>query len=185
MAIYIGIDQALRKIGLCVLEQGVPHVLHLIKTPATLRGTHRLCFLRDSLRQQLQPYATRITHAALEAQSFRSLGDIDQLGHIIGITQIVLADVGVAQPLLIPPATLKKFVSGSARAKKMHMIATTQQYWGLHIPQDDVCDAHGLARIAEEFVEQKSRLRHQVEALRWLREPHKKIRKRSTLSPHI
>lgn len=148
--------------------------LHLIKTPRTMRGTERLAFLRDQLLDLLQPYQNCITHAALEAQSLGSLGDIDQLGHINGIVQLVLSDMGVAEPLRVPPASLKKFVSGVPQASKARMRTATLRYWQIDIDQDDLCDAHGLARFAQEATEQTSTLRHQVEAVNRVTHPRPK-----------
>jgi Holliday junction resolvasome RuvABC endonuclease subunit len=179
MTTYVGVDQALRKIGLCVLDDGDVVHLHLIKTPRTMRGTERLVFLRDQLIDLLRPYQNSITHAALEAQSLGSLGDIDQLGHINGIAQLVLADLGVPEPLRVPPASLKKFVAGIPGASKQRMMTATFKTWGIQIDQDDLCDAHGLARFAQEVVEQKSNLRHQVEAVHRLTHPRKKTRIRA------
>jgi Holliday junction resolvasome RuvABC endonuclease subunit len=107
------------------------------------------------------------------------LGDIDQLGQINGIAQLVLSDLGVAEPLRVSPATLKKFVSGVPGASKQRMMSATLKTWNIRIEQDDLCDAHGLARIAQEVVEQKSLLRHQVEAVHCLTHPHKKTRRRA------
>lgn len=181
MAIFVGIDQALNKIGVCVLLGGASVNLHLIRTPRNLRGTERLTFLRDQLQAQLGPYQGQITHAALEAQSLGSLGDIDQLGQINGIVQVVLADLGVAHPLLVPPATLKKFVTGHGNASKSRMMQASIKYWGITIDQDDLCDAHGLARVAEEVQEQRSTIRHQIEATHSLTQPRKKrLRRKST-----
>lgn len=179
MATYVGVDQALRKIGLCVLDDGDVVHLHLITAPRTMRGTERLVFLRDQLTSLLQPYQNSITHAALEAQSLGSLGDIDQLGHINGIVQLVLSDLGVTEPLRVPPASLKKFVSGVPSASKQRMMTATLKTWNVRIEQDDLCDAHGLARFAQEVIEQKSLLRHQVEAVHRLTHPHKKTRRRA------
>lgn len=182
MAIFIGIDQALNKIGVCVLLGGVSVSLHLVKTPRQLRGTERLTFLRNQLEAHLVQYQGQIAHAALEAQSLGSLGDIDQLGQINGIVQIVLSDLGVAHPLLVPPATLKKFVTGHGNASKSRMTQASIKYWNITIDQDDLCDAHGLARIAEEVHEQRSTIRHQVEAIQSLTHPRKKHSRRKHAS---
>jgi Holliday junction resolvasome RuvABC endonuclease subunit len=103
----------------------------------------------------------------MEAQSLGSIGDVDALGQINGVVQVLLTDLG-ASPLLIPPATLKKFVTGSGQASKAQMAAATYNLWGEEIQQDDLCDAYGLARMAEEYVENKSTRRHQIEAIRSL-----------------
>lgn len=171
--LYVGIDQALRKIGVCVLANEKVH-LAFIKPPPNLRKTRRLTALRDALQQYLEPWKGQLAHAALEAQALGSCGDLDQLGHINGIVQIVLADMGVKEPLTVPPALLKKFVAGNGQARKDHMISSTKQLWNLVIEQDDLCDAHGLARIAKEFIEKKSPYRYQIEVIHRLRVGKKK-----------
>jgi len=174
MATYVGIDQALRKIGVCILVGGEVDTLELIRPLAAARGPERLTFLRDQLQALLTPYKGQIRHASLEAQSLGSIGDIDQLGQVSGMVQIVLADAGVPKPFLVPPATLKKFVTGHPQASKERMMRHSERVWGIVFDQDDLCDAHGLARISEEFIEQRSTTRHQVEAIYSLTHPRKK-----------
>jgi len=165
VAHFVGIDQALTKIGICVLTDGEVALLHLLKPPRKVKGPERLKFLRDALAQTLEPYRDEIRHAALEGQSLGSVGDIDGLGQINGVVQVLLTDLGVKRPLVVPPGTLKKFVSGNGQAKKSMMRRVTRETWKIDIDQDDLCDAHGLARFAEEYVEKKSVLRHQIEAI--------------------
>lgn len=136
-----------------------------IKTPSSLKGTARLAFLRNELQTTLAPFKNNITHASMEAQSLGSIGDIDQLGQINGIVQIVLVDTGLKHFLKVPPALLKKFVTGNAQASKKQMSISTKKIWGVEFSTDDECDAHGLARISEEYIEKKSTIRHQVEVV--------------------
>ncbi|MAG64402.1 MAG: hypothetical protein CMK74_00780 [Pseudomonadales bacterium] len=177
MGYFVGVDQALLKIGFCVIQDdGEAEKFELIKPTPKVRGTKRLLLLRDLLETALLPYAGQVIHAALEGQSLGSLGDIDQLGQINGVVQIVLADIGVADPSIVPPATLKKFVTGKGHASKALMRTATEQHWGLDIEQDDLCDAFGLAQVAREVHQQQSILRHQIEAVHSL---HAKKRRRA------
>jgi Holliday junction resolvasome RuvABC endonuclease subunit len=174
MTIYVGVDQALQKIGVCVLVDGTPDVLKLLKPPPKLTGPDRLQKLRDRLQTALEPYRGRITGSAVEGQSYGSLGDLDGLGQVLGVVQVLLTDMGAA-PWKVPPALLKQFVTGKGNATKPQMRAATLTRWRLDIDQDDICDAHGLARIAEEIHEQASQDRIQVDAVRRL--THKKPRR--------
>src|SRR5512136_423890 len=175
MAVYVGVDQALRKIGVCVLEGNNVARLKLLLPPADLRGPERLQFLRDELWCQLAPFKGQITQAAMEAQSLGSIGDIDQLGQINGVVQVLLTDLG-AKPLLIAPSLLKKFVTGQGQATKQAMMTATYREWNVQIVQDDLCDAHGLARLAKEYVEQTATTRAQLEVIHRLTHPKKKTR---------
>lgn len=145
--IFIGIDQAIAKMGVCVLDNNEP-LLYLIK-PGKLKGTPRLVSLRDQLFNYLLPFKDRITHASLEGPSFGSIGMKDQLGQASAVAQLVLSDLGVKQPLIVPPAILKKFITGNGNATKHQMILFVQQAYKIKINNDDLCDAFGLAQFAK------------------------------------
>jgi len=169
MTVYVGVDQALRKIGVCVIVDDAPVVLARLAPPADSRGPERLHQLRDLLENTLYPYQGQISAAAMEAQSLGSLGDLDQLGQINGVVQVLLTDVlsSGGRIFIVPPAVLKKFVTSHSGASKSDMMYASAQRWGFDFTQhgDDVCDAHGLARIAQEALESRSTLRHEVEAV--------------------
>ena len=165
MSVFVGVDPALRKVGLCVLVNGKIDTLYLVKPHRDLRGPERLVYLRDNTNLILEPWKGKIKCAAVEAQSLGSIGDLDQLGQINGTLQVLLADLKVKKILKVPPANLKKFVTGSGQADKERMRLATEKLWGEDIPQDDLCDAHGLARFAEEAKLQNATLRYQVEAV--------------------
>lgn len=177
MSVYVGVDQALQRTGLCVLENGQPAVLQLIRPPYDMRGPERLAHIKTVLTNALWPYRERISAAAYEGQSLGSLGDIDQLGNIGGVVALLLADefqLSNARIFKVPPALLKKFVTGRANATKDLMMRTSRQEWGYDFTQDDVCDAHGLARFAAECLEQTATKRHRVEAVYTLLHKKKK-----------
>lgn len=183
MSVFAGVDQSLTKTGVCVLRDGDVVHTQRIRVSRKLRGPARLVYLRDQLQEILLPFKNHIRHASLEAQSLGSIGDLDQLGQVSGMVQVVLSDMGVHNPFKVPPATLKKFVAGHPQASKERMLRATEKVWGLAFDNDDVCDAHGLARISEEYVERKSILRHQLEAVHSLSHPRKRkprIKKLST-----
>lgn len=181
MTVYVGVDQALRKIGVCVLVDGKPAVMERLVPPTDLRGPARLCELRDLLENTLYPYKGEISAAAMEAQSLGSLGDLDQLGQINGVVQVLLTDFlsSTGRIFLVPPAVLKKFVTSHSGASKDDMMSVSARRWGFDFIQygDDICDAHGLARMAQEALEAQSTLRHEVEAVATLLR-HKKRRPR-------
>lgn len=166
MGIYVGVDQALRKIGLCVLCDNDVLLCVTLHPPKDAKGTARLVALRDALHDALTPYSD-LAGAALEAQSYGSVGQLDQLGQINGVVQVALADLGVI-PLCVPPAVLKKFVTGNGQADKKMMAQASRELWGLSFLNDDECDAHGLARLASTFLRKKATRRCEYEALQSL-----------------
>lgn len=48
----------------------------------------------------------------------------------------------------VAPSTLKKYVTGSGKGKKIGIIAHTTRRWNVLFGTDDEYDAHGLARLA-------------------------------------
>jgi len=49
---------------------------------------------------------------------------------------------------IVAPTSLKKYVTGSGKAKKDQMLMETYKRWDETFTDDNLCDAHGLARIA-------------------------------------
>lgn len=175
MKLFVGVDQALRKIGLAIIGGGHVARLQLIIPPDDLRDAHRLQYLEDALNHALEGH-NNVAGAAMEGQSYGSDGQLDQLGQIAGVVKLLLLRRYDIAPLVVPPATLKKFVTGGGQADKSAMMRATKVYWDLEVTQDDLCDAHGLAQIAQEFYAPSSKYRHQIEAVATLRRPPKRKR---------
>jgi len=51
---------------------------------------------------------------------------------------------------IIPPTTLKKYVTDNGRADKSQMMECVNTRWGYSFDIDDLADAYGLARMALE-----------------------------------
>jgi Holliday junction resolvasome RuvABC endonuclease subunit len=175
MKLFVGVDQALRKIGVSVVCGDSVELLKLILPPKDLRDALRLQYLEDALHHALEPFPEAVG-TAMEGQSYGSDGQIDQLGQIGGIVKLCLLKRYGVSPLVVPPSTLKKFVTGNGQADKSMMMRATKVYWDLEVDQDDICDAHGLARLAQEFYAPTNRYRHQVEAVESLRRKKKSKR---------
>jgi Holliday junction resolvasome RuvABC endonuclease subunit len=175
MPVFVGVDQALRKIGVSVVQDGNVALMHLILPPGDLRSTPRLLYLEEALTHVLEPYP-EADGAAMEGQSYGSEGQLDQLGRIGGIVEVLLAKRYGRAPLVVPPAVLKKFVTGNGQASKSMMMRATKVYWDVEVSQDDLCDAHGLARLAKEYFQPQSTIRHQLEAIHALKRKPKRKR---------
>lgn len=178
MKLFVGVDQALRKIGVSVIRGESVELLRLIVPPHPLRDVVRLAYLEEALNHVLEPFPTA-DGIAMEGQSYGSEGQIDQLGQASGIVKVSLFKRYNISPLVVPPATLKKFVTGNGQADKSMMMRATKVYWDLEVDNDDLCDAHGLARVAQEFYAPRSGYRHQVEAVASLRRTRKSKRVKS------
>lgn len=65
------------------------------------------------------------------------------LGMVHGVVRVALAEAAVPF-VLVPPATLKKYVTGKGNATKPDMRMAVYQRFGLDIPDDNQVDAFGL-----------------------------------------
>jgi Holliday junction resolvasome RuvABC endonuclease subunit len=172
MRTFLGVDQSLRGTGLVVLSETGDILLQRLVQPSSLRGVERLAFIRGELREVLerhQPY-----RAALEGYSYDSTGRVFQLGELGGLVQLAFWDAGVPY-LMVPPASLKKFVANNGKAEKEQMLKATLSKWHVDFQEeDDLCDAHGLAQIQRTIACDDSTARHELEVIRELLAPPKK-----------
>jgi len=165
-ATFIGIDQSLRSPGFAVIGADGPQSLFLeaAKT-GSRRGAERLAFIRNTLAHLLERY--RPLYAALEGYSIESQNRPFDLGEVGGAVRLCLYDHGVPF-VVVPPTSLKKFVTGNGQAKKDKVQEVIKQIWGLEIPQDDESDAYGLSHVARAFYLKTSTRRCELEVLKTL-----------------
>jgi Holliday junction resolvasome RuvABC endonuclease subunit len=164
MSIYVGIDPSLTQTGVCVLFTRGIEKLKVFRTPRAMRGAARLVNIRDNIQKMVEPYRSNVTLAAVEGPSLGSTNRADDLGQLRGVVLVLLMDLCI-EPILVAPASLKMFVAAKGDATKEEMASATARIWDVTIPQHDACDAHGLARFAEEYHEGRSNLRHQIQAV--------------------
>jgi Holliday junction resolvasome RuvABC endonuclease subunit len=170
---FLGIDQSLRSSGVAVIseDQKVRHLGRIL--PGKLTGVVRLAYIRDALREVLAA-EPEIRFAALEGYAYDvGAGRVFELGEVGSVVKLTLHDSGVPF-IVVPPASLKQFVSGTGQAKKEQMREAVLKKWGRDVAQDDECDALGLAQVARAFHLNKGTTRSELEVLKKLRDTDKK-----------
>jgi Holliday junction resolvasome RuvABC endonuclease subunit len=111
-----------------------------------LRGTERLCEVRQAVRDALDVCDRAPDLVLVEGYSFASKGRaLFQLGELGGIVRMILADEAVMSPELawgvVPPNAIKKYATGKGTANKIGMVVAARErlsYGGL---SDDEADA--------------------------------------------
>lgn len=164
---FVGIDQALRKTGICFLSSDHVIELEVLDTfKKKLEGPARLAYIRDWLHEQL--WERKIAQAAMEAGAYRGSGRVFQLGGVSALVQVALWDHGI--PFVIArPDQVKKHFTGYLNSTKQQMVDHAKKVLGLDLT-DDEADAYALACIARDMYCDSAQTRKQAEVIVKLRE---------------
>lgn len=87
---------------------------------------------------------------AIEGYAMGSKTRPQMAGELGGHLRLLLWQAGIPY-IIVPPKSLKKYVSGSGQSKKSMMMMQCLDKWGHKSEDEDQCDAYCLARIAAEF----------------------------------
>ena len=72
----------------------------------------------------------------------------EKMGELGGVVKLAHATVFGFDPEIVPPTTLKKFVTGKGTASKDDMIAAVNSKWDPSVKNNNIADAYGLAEYA-------------------------------------
>ena len=148
---YVGIDPSLTGNAVVIIdEEGVIHESQLITT-------HKECYLNDEQRildifdqVKFVTQILRLKAIYVEGLSYmsvsRSLFERCGLLYLI-TTHLFRQDVRYK---IIPPTSLKKFVTTDGHADKKFMMRVVKCRWGIDFQDDNLCDAYALAQMAKE-----------------------------------
>lgn len=135
----VGIDPSLTSTGICKLTPDGRMRYGALKS--SKKGIARLRALRDTIRE----HASEAALVVIEGYSFGSRGRATfSLGELGGVLRVMLAEIPVPV-LVVPPQTLKKFITGKGNTNKTAVSLALMKRWGLEIEQEDEADAIGLA----------------------------------------
>lgn len=146
--VYIGIDQSYSGFGVTVYGgQDSSYFTRVDKFEG--KGIDRLeniyMHVNTMLTEIEQDY--QIKDVAIEGYAFGSQM-ANMLGELGGVVKLALKGHGV-YPLIIPPTTLKKYVTGKGTGiPKSQMLLHAYKKWGVEFGDDNACDSFALARLA-------------------------------------
>ncbi len=147
--LFVGIDPSLTSTAIVILDQEAKiYNQKLIKTEG---GT----FDRDEGRllhivNEIKPITNlpRLEKVLIEGLSFGSRGQsMMQIAALHYLIRIFLYQRGVNYDV-VPPTTVKKFVTGRGNAKKELMLLKTFKKWGVEFEDNNLCDAYCIAQYA-------------------------------------
>jgi crossover junction endodeoxyribonuclease RuvC len=143
---FVGLDLSFRGTGLTVLS-GSSDILFqkLIVSPAKECIERRICFLSKEIFSVIKQYDQFVVY--MEGLSFSSSGQatLDLAGLHFYIRVNMYKDYP-EQLYIIPPTTLKKYVTGTGRCQKNLMLLKTYKKFGIEFTDDNLCDSYCLAR---------------------------------------
>ena len=85
--------------------------------------------------------------AVIEGYAINAQNRPYDLGEVGGIFRLLLTQRFIPYTV-VPPALVKKFVTGNGQATKEQVQACTKRNWGFSFVQEDQCDAFVMGRIA-------------------------------------
>lgn len=143
--VIIGCDFGLRKTGIVILDSEFNIVSqNLIET--STKGAQRLVDVEKAFGHILERGPVDECQLFIEGYAYGAKYQRESLAELGGVIRRYLHLLEFSF-WVIPPNTLKLFVTGSGRATKNYMKKCTRENWDISFKFDDVCDAYGLARL--------------------------------------
>lgn len=160
--VYVGIDQSYSGFAICILSED-SYFVTVHKGEG--KGTDRLLDIKKTLKDILCEY--QILDIAMEGYAYGA-----QMAHMAGelggMVKTTLLEEFEIYPLIIPPANLKKYVTGKGTGiQKNQMLLQIYKTWGIEFTDDNAADAYALARMASGWHKTAS----QKEVLEKLQDP--------------
>lgn len=141
--IVVGCDFGLVKSGIVVLDQG-GEILSQTLIRVQSKGAQRLVDIESGFDQIIRPYED-IT-IFVEGYAYGAKYQRESLAELGGVMRRYFC-LNNLDFWVIPPRSLKFYVTGAGKATKNYMKKCTKERWGVPFKSDDVCDAYGLARL--------------------------------------
>lgn len=171
MSSTIGIDQSYSGFGLVVYSGGThEQVLGKFEPKKYGTGISRLNAIENWLFDQLDGIETKVIHVAMEGYANGAKFGRETAGELGAAVKRVLLDHfgdklnGLGYPTIVPPTSLKKFVTGKGNATKDQMLLHTYKKWGVEFADNNLADAYGLARMAD-AIENGTYLKYESDVL--------------------
>lgn len=163
---FLGVDQSLNATGICVIsDDGVVRSLSTVEHK--VGGAIDIKLL--SIRRAVISALSETRFAAMEAYSYDSVHRAFDLGEVAGTVKVALLEHQVPY-VVVPPAILKMFATGTAHAPKEDMILAAKAT-GVDPGEDDnQADAFFLARVARAMLLGSDRKRCEMEAVHRLKQ---------------
>ena len=136
----MGIDASLSNTGIAVVQDGQLDAYSL--EPKKLRGSERLVWFRDRFTETVRRADPEVV--VIEGYAFGAKMMREAMGELGGVLRVVLHDIGVPY-VVMPPTSLKLFVTGKGNGPKDNMSKEIYKRFGVDLTDNNQIDAAGLA----------------------------------------
>lgn len=144
---WIGLDQSYSGFGVVKLDNEGDTQTQLWKFPPKGSDGMRLgdiyVILVTFFTQCQNAYDE--VHVAMEGYANGRTFNREKMGELGGIVKMSHATVFGTDPTILPPTSLKKFVTGKGTASKDDMVSAVQSKWSKDVTNNNIADAYGLA----------------------------------------
>lgn len=145
--ISVGCDFGLRKSGIVLLDKDFEiKSQNLLRVNDKVKGAERLVDIENGFHTIIRDFPKEDLTFFVEGYAYGAKYQRESLAELGGVVRrhLYLQNLSF---WIVPPTSLKLFVTGTGRAKKNFMKKCTKDKWGQAFKSDDVCDAYGLARL--------------------------------------
>jgi Holliday junction resolvasome RuvABC endonuclease subunit len=152
---FVGLDLSFRATGLTVLSDSSDILAQsLISSSPKECVEQRIVSIFDELVLIIEKFPPFIV--CMEGLSFSSSGQATlDLAGLHFYIRIFLYSNYPGEFYVIPPTTLKKFVTGTGRCQKNLMLLKTYKRFGVEFTDDNLCDSYCLSRYGIDNYEKK------------------------------
>jgi Holliday junction resolvasome RuvABC endonuclease subunit len=147
--VWVGVDQSYSGFAITAMDKSGNHYTEVKKIEGD--GVERLHKARAFLLGFLDRYT--VEAIAIEGYAFGSQM-ANMAGELGGMIRLALFDTyrfdnqTAAFPLVVPPTSLKKYISGKGTGvKKNQILLAVYKKWNVEFNDDNAADSYGLARI--------------------------------------
>jgi Holliday junction resolvasome RuvABC endonuclease subunit len=151
--VALGLDPSLTGFAVSAFCREFPELYDIEVYTSPLRGADRLYDILEFLQvftDRLQEQGCTVYSVAMEG-TVRTSPSASSLGELSGAVKVWMlgqSHPNARYPYIIPPSSLKKFVTDNGRASKQDMMVSVEAKYGVELPDDNAADAYALSRIA-------------------------------------
>lgn len=149
MTVVVGIDQSYTGFGYCT---GGVSLKKSFPSGKYLSDIERLAAIRDWFSDWLVRLDEEPAIVAMEGYANAAKFGREAAGELGGVVKLALRDVWGREPLIVPPTSLKKFVTGKGNAQKNQMLLHVYRKWGMEFSDDNQADAYALEKFGEAYL---------------------------------